>query len=290
MSANSSRAETCPEVLELLEPANIVVRALSSEESRHSWYPRFSIFREAVDMPLLRVWDIFSGSKPDEQGDMWARSPCERLDTSAARQYFLTTHVDHEIWKDTPFISFTTSPSAITDLAQMRHRMGKRGAQRVTVIDPRIRIQAGWPVLDYDAERLWYGVKPPVRYTGNYFTDHYLCLWRVKREEIVGHWDWDDLSRNPEWYEKILLPEFTRQRERQMEARQQMALDDQVEDVLSGMSILQLNDRNSSQSPPEESPGASRDSGQGEASGADTDGTVEEVTAVEDALASKHGA
>ena len=91
---------------------------------------------QLFDMPLLRLWDCKSGSQPDEVNFWRARAPRERLDTSDTRKKFLTIHTDHKRWEDTPFISFTSSPAAILEMAAWRAQ--RRGPQTLTVIDPNI--------------------------------------------------------------------------------------------------------------------------------------------------------
>jgi hypothetical protein len=62
------------------------------EEQRHPWSINKS---QDLDCPLLRIWDSMSGSQPEGDGRMLARSPCQSLETEQDRCSSLTTHLDH---------------------------------------------------------------------------------------------------------------------------------------------------------------------------------------------------
>jgi hypothetical protein len=53
-----------------------------------------------------------------------------------------------------------------------------------------------------------YGIKDPYGKSNQYYVDHYLCLWEVTGREIIGHWEWNDLVANEQWYHEIILPAF----------------------------------------------------------------------------------
>jgi hypothetical protein len=137
---------------------------------------------------------------------MKARAPRQRLDTYVFRKVFLAIHINHKIWEPTPFISVTTSPTAIEAMADMRKR--RRGAQTLTVVDPNARLQNHLPIIDIQTEMDYYGVKNPYGERGTFCKDHYLCLWEITEREIIGQWNWDDLVKNPRWYEEVILPAF----------------------------------------------------------------------------------
>jgi hypothetical protein len=122
---------------------------------------------------------------------MKSRAPRERLDTIESRKDSLTTHVDHGKWIPTPYISFTTSPTAVQELADMRAQ--RRGVQTLTIVDPNTRVRNGLPILDLAAEMDHCNIADPYGKSNQYYNDHYLCLWEVTEGEIVGHWQWDDL-------------------------------------------------------------------------------------------------
>lgn len=130
-----------------------------------------------------------------------------RLDTLQNRRKSLAAHLDHKNWHiPGPFISFTTSQTRIEDLARMR--LDRRGSQTLTVIDPRRRINNGLPVLDVEAEMEFYSIPNPYGKGNEYYIDHYVCLWEVTEDEIVGNWSWDDLKDDAGWYENIIMPAF----------------------------------------------------------------------------------
>lgn len=181
----------------------------NTEETQHPW-ARGS----KLEKPLLRTWDHFSGSQPELSNCMLSRSPREDLDTSEARKGFLATHADHKIWKPTPFISFTSSTEAVQELAYYRTVYTNRGVQTITIVNPNVRFENGLPILDMSAEMSHYGILDPYERSNQYYKDHYLCLWEVTTPEIVGHWQWDDLATNDNWYEEIIMPEFERHNER----------------------------------------------------------------------------
>ena len=89
---------------------------------------------------------------------MLARAARMALHTKKARRDTLTTHADHGVWEDTPYISFTNSPEALQGLAEFRMNR-KRGNQRVIIVDPRIRFEIGLPVLHYKEEMAYYEIQ-----------------------------------------------------------------------------------------------------------------------------------
>jgi hypothetical protein len=177
--------------------------ATSSAERLHPW--RHSCAR-SFDFPLLRIWDSYSGSQPNTYNRMNSRSPDRPLNTIEARQTTLTTHINHEDWTPTPYISFTSSPAVIEDLAKWRK--AKRGTQTLTAINPNIRLGSGLPILDLDTEMEHYKISNPYGNRGKYSVDHYICLWQVTDEEIIGHWNWDKLVESGQWYQDIVKPAF----------------------------------------------------------------------------------
>ena len=187
----------------LLSPESRTVFA--TEEQLHSWSTGRS---QTFDRPLLRVWDHCSGSQPNEIGCMMSRAPLQRLDTIESRKTSLTMHLNHKEWTPTPYISFTISPAAIQDLATFRSQRKNRGVQTLTVIDPNTRLRDHLPVLDVAAEMDHYEIPDPYGNFNQYYVDHYVCLWQVTEKEIVGHWPWDDLVTNADWYEQIIMPAF----------------------------------------------------------------------------------
>jgi hypothetical protein len=141
------------------------------EDLQHSWSNhRFPPFEK----PFLRIWDCYSGSQPDNEDRMKSRALRQRLDTRESRKNSLATHINHKIWEPTPYISFTTSPAAVLEIADWR--ANRRGPQTLTVLDPNTRIADGLPILDVRVERDHYGVKDPYGKSNQYYIDHYLCL------------------------------------------------------------------------------------------------------------------
>ncbi len=59
----------------------------------------------------------------------------------------------------------------------------------------------------------YYDVANPYNKTNEYYKDHYICLWEATDKEIVGHWQWEDLVENENWYEEIVIPRFSVQPE-----------------------------------------------------------------------------
>lgn len=210
--ANDARSvvRTRQRVSQLLgaNPINPFIR-LNSEELRHPWSVNE---HQRLDFPLLRIWDMNSGSQPDEEtgNRMLSTSPNQPLDTRKGRIDSLENHLDHSIWEPTTYISFNKSASAIERLARNRINRGW-GAQKLIVIDPAVRLKKGLPVLDVAAEMNYYGILDPYNGRGQYHIDHYVCLWAVSEEEVVGRyddWDWEELANTTNWYEEIIMPAF----------------------------------------------------------------------------------
>ena len=169
-----------------------------------------SVLDQLWDSVLLRTFDAMSGSQPDAQHRMLTRDARMRLDTAEDRKNTLTTHGDHRDWTATPYISFTSSPHALQQLADSRMN-GKRGDQYLVVVDPRIRIEIGLPVLHYKEDKEHYGVQS--RYERDYWSGHYLCLWEVTPEEVVDVGVWNDLRGQRNWFEEIVMPAVETHRE-----------------------------------------------------------------------------
>jgi hypothetical protein len=195
------------------------------EDLQHPWSDnRFPLF----EIPFLRIRDCQSGSQPDNDNRMKSRASRQRLDTWDSRKNSLATHINHKIWEPTPYISFTTSPVAIQELADWR--ANRRGPQTLTVVDPNTRIANGLPILDVRAEMDYYGVKDPYgKY--QYYIDHYLCLWEVTGREVIGHWELADLVTNERWYHEIILPAFRARKTSQ-------PLEDETSGLLASMNQL----------------------------------------------------
>lgn len=185
---------------------NLLQSPFQIEEDVHPWS---SVFSADPDKPLLRTWDEFSGSRPSKIGrmsSMSSRSPRKRLDTAEARKEYLTIHADYGDWRRTPFISFTQSPHELQSIAAPRAR--NRGSQTITVLNPRIRVKNGLPILNMDTEMRYYQIRDPYRKSNAYYKNECICLWEVTKEEVVGHWAWDDLLESNDWYERVILPAF----------------------------------------------------------------------------------
>ncbi|KAH0844613.1 hypothetical protein FOPE_09809 [Fonsecaea pedrosoi] len=88
----------------------------------------------------------------------------------------------------------------------------RRGPFTLTVVDSDIRIRNGLPVLHVSDEMEYYHVPDPYDRTNEYYKDHYICLSEVTKKEIVGHWRWEVLVENANWYEEIVIPAFERKR------------------------------------------------------------------------------
>lgn len=67
------------------------------------------------------------------------------------------------------------------------------------------------PILDIAAEMAHYGVQDPYGKSNQYYVDHYLCVWEVSKQEIIGHWRWEKLAADGQWYENIIQPAFRKQ-------------------------------------------------------------------------------
>ncbi|KIW86581.1 uncharacterized protein Z519_12812 [Cladophialophora bantiana CBS 173.52] len=194
-------------VSSLLNPVSGTVSG--TEEQRHPWRARSL---QTFDKPFLRLWDRCSGSRPNADGCMRSRANRGRLDTFKSRKDSLTIHIDHSNWTPTPYISFIDSPSEIEELASLRTRRG-RGPMTLTVIDPDERVRNGLPVLNVGDEMEYYDIPDPYK----------------NPIEIIGHWQWDDLIVNENWYQEIIIPAFGRAR--------QAATAESLSNLFTGLSL-----------------------------------------------------
>lgn len=178
-----------------------------AEETQHPWeggLPPWQI----VPGPLLRTWDEKSGSQPTGDNRIMARAPDMRLSDRETRRATLANHLNHRIWIDGPYVSFTSSVTNLERLARTRARNKYRGPQTITAINPNIRTRNGLPILNVETEMGHYNIPDP--YDGHIGTygDHYVCLWQVTEAEIIGHWQWSELEGDPEWYQNVVLPAY----------------------------------------------------------------------------------
>lgn len=176
------------------------------EERGFSKHSCASLPDTSYNRPFLRVWDENSGSHPDLSKRILARLPREQLGSRQSREKALTTHADYQRWEPTPFISFTPSISALQEF--LSRRKWKSFSRRLTVINPNVRTAKGLPMLEMESELRYYEVPDPYRREYLYYKDEYLCLWEITPDEVVGHWDWDNLIENEHWYEEEILPAF----------------------------------------------------------------------------------
>ena len=138
---------------------------------------------------------------------MRSRAPRQRLDTRESRKNSLVIYINYRIWEPTPYISFTTSPAAIEEQADQRASR-QRGLQTLTVVDLNTRIIDRLLILDVLTEIDHYRVKDLYGKSNQYYIHHYICLWEVPEQEIIGHWEWNDLAPNENQYNDIILPAF----------------------------------------------------------------------------------
>lgn len=174
------------------------------EEQNHTWAPCVT---QCFSEPLLRTYDAKSGSQPDPStGAMRARALLQYLDSFQLRQNFLKTHLNHGNWTDTPGISFMTSPVALAQLANLRANKPKRGPQMIVAVNPNVRVAKGSPIINAATEMARYDVRSP--YAVDYWDDHYICLWFINANEVVGRWNWDELKAQSSWYDRVIMPAF----------------------------------------------------------------------------------
>ena len=188
------------------------------EQDSRSWTPTPFPFRPVDDCPLMRIRDVFTGDQPDaETGSMKSRSPRARLDTKEARRKSLVIHGDYEKWLPTSYLSFTISPSEVEIRGDQR--LLRRGTQTLTIVNPNVRRQKGLPFINMEEEMEYYGVSDPYHRNNQYYHNEYLCLWEVTKEEVVGHYSWQDLRANRSWYHTVVLQDFKRHEERRVAAQ-----------------------------------------------------------------------
>lgn len=176
-----------------------------TEEHRHPW--QVSQFQR-FNRPLFVVWDHSIWTPPGEDGSMRATGDRERLDTRESRMNILANHVNKKIGYPTPIISFTISAIEVQDFAHARLWEKGRGSPIVTVINPNTRLKKGLPTLRLLDEMTAYGVPPPPWKKSEFYKHQYICLWEITKEEIVGHWKWEDLGRHFTWYQHIIMNAF----------------------------------------------------------------------------------
>ena len=124
------------------------------------------------------------------------------------RRSTLEMHLNHKVWDATPYISFSSSPTAIEDLAKLRRKRRRSGPLRLVAINPRVRQRKRLPILSVADEMKYYRIRDPYGRDGAYYKDHYVCLWEIAPDEVIGDWDWGQLETKGSWYEDVVLPAF----------------------------------------------------------------------------------
>lgn len=128
-----------------------------------------------------------------------------------------------------------------------------------------------------------YGVKDPYGKSNQYYIHHYVCLWEVPEQEIIGHWEWNDLAPNENWYNDIILPAFR-------ENATSRPLEEETSGLLAAMNQLSFHDSSNPSDPTHPFYGDSDSSSEGincyfdEELENDTDDEVEEANAADDML------
>ncbi|KFH43230.1 hypothetical protein ACRE_060110 [Hapsidospora chrysogenum ATCC 11550] len=131
-----------------------------------------------------------------------------QLSSEEQRRSTLERHLNHKVWTPTPYISFSSSPTAIEDLAKLRTTRHRSGPPRLIAINPRVRLRKRLPILRVADEMKYYRLRDPYGKDGAYYKDHYVCLWEIAPDEVIGDWDWDQLKTKGSWYEDVVLPAF----------------------------------------------------------------------------------
>ncbi|EXA40839.1 hypothetical protein FOQG_01670 [Fusarium oxysporum f. sp. raphani 54005] len=189
------------------------------ESSGHSWSPvAQAVWKHPVDKPLLRTWDDLSGSQPDGSGDMSARASDIPLTTFEARRSSHQTHIIHP---------------------NFRKSHPRRKRQTVTVVDPAVRLESGWPTISSGEEKDCYRIAIPYGIAHWELKAHHLCLWTVKAEEVAQHYDWDKLFSDPNWYHNIVRPDIKRFRE-ERQRREQEQVQHRIDDISAAFGTLPL--------------------------------------------------
>ena len=205
--------------------------APEAEEYLHPWVEPSSTtlqnYPSVGDRPLMRIRDCHTDYRPDEAdlkseenlNNINARNSGARLDTKELRNTALKNHTDYQNRIHTPFLSFTDCPSRIRYLANMRfERPNKygytRGSQILTLINPKIRLEKGLPILNAKEELQRYNVGDFYNKDYDYNKDEYLCLWGITEDEIVSHYNWEELRKDPKWYQNTVMRDFKAHRVR----------------------------------------------------------------------------
>ena len=225
-----------------LDHAECLARLMSdpsapeAEEYLHPWAQPSSItlqrYPSLGDQPLMRIRDCYTDDyhtdyRPVEAdlkseqnlNNIKARDSRARLDTKRSRAIALRIHSNYRYRKPTPFLSFTDRPSRIEYLANMRFERSNeygytRGSQILTIINPKIRLEKGLPLLNTKEELQRYNVGDFYNKDYDYNKDEYLCLWGITEDEIVSHYNWEELRKDPRWYQNTVMPGFKAHRVR----------------------------------------------------------------------------
>jgi hypothetical protein len=117
-------------------------------------------------------------------------------------------HVNHRHWTAAPCISFTDSPVALEELADMRVQNPKRRLQTVVAMIPGNQLRNGLPILNFVAESEFYEINNPSGTSNNYFDDHYLYLWEVSEREFLVNGNGKRSAKSTDNSNKVVVPVF----------------------------------------------------------------------------------
>jgi hypothetical protein len=210
----------------------------------------------------IRPWKVLPTSQVPENGMLFrtwdAKSQCRILDadfgllsggvhsnfdTKEGRIKDLAAHGNWRTRSKTPFISTTPSMKDIvsTWIRAFRKRQNQPfSTSRITLINSKARLDAGWPIIKMVDELDHYKFDIPKKCSRETFLNEYLLPFRARREEIVWTWHWKDVRRwmsehntkNSEiWEVRVAEPMF-KEHERLRKAGKEL---DEIQAGLAGL-------------------------------------------------------
>jgi hypothetical protein len=183
---------------------------IQDEERAHPWcQPPHSM--PLFNGPLMRAW--YTDSKGIlRHGIAWlARGLHIALTTAEERKDFLGRHAYWGSRARTPFVSFTNKIYVIDAIIHsiipkelLRNGILEKDCDaKITLINPNVRINAGYTILKMKEELDYYKVQPKCGWLErggiSFFENEYLIPYYSNIDEVVGTWYWRDILK---WMEK----------------------------------------------------------------------------------------
>lgn len=198
-------------------------RLAGSEEVKRPWLGTAEKRTEEIPGLLLRAWDQMSQCRiNDNRVGFLSGGSANTLNTYEERREWLGRHADWGNRRATPFISFSKDLFDMNDtwIKTFERRQKRKNIlenTKLTIINTRVRMAKGKPIMRMKTELLHYEVTDKCGYlkgSSSMFEHEYIIPFSVTPEEIVAtysypkvlKWMQDRGTTFEGWYKEVAMP------------------------------------------------------------------------------------